>query len=558
MTLERELLRPRTLPVTCLLVLVAGFTATGLGYPFYVTRAVGGIQLLIAASIVGSAFLGYRRPRIAVFAVLLTAPVLPIPLKAWLGYDALLHLYLVYAALAGVTCRERVRLWQFAARLDRTLLSTMLVFASLAVVSGLIAAARYSPTIAHLLQTVSFDGFTRVHSSYAPVMSFVSVCMNLLLGPILFITLAVTRANASDGTNRESRRAPMVGAVTALLIGVAVSLAFAVVQAYAPNYGLPLVNGWPSGLMTDATALGGTLAMLIPLAGAIAVFTTDRLARGVALAVVGLAALMTIPGESRLVQASILLSPFAVGAGWVAGKAIRGETDRDFWVRIGAVATIGGLIAIGVAAWLLPGTELGGYLYLLVADPQVAEILAGGRDELALVALRMGGDYPVAGIGFGSFTWELLHYYELSGTENRWFDLPHNFYLQVFAEMGIVGVTVLLAFGAAIGRMLLRPLRQSLDPVKVGAYLGGGTAALISFFALLWGPFMMFVEYQVVFWVALYLAHWAGIDGTEHPGEASADGGYPEILSTRTVAVWLMLILVSVVAALLSPPIVPG
>ncbi len=382
MNLDHELLRQRNLPLGGILFLALGFTLTGLGYPFYVTRGAGWLQVVTAGAVAASALLGYYRPRIAMLGVLFLAPVLPIPLKTLLGYDAILHLYLIYAALAGLMLRERRRIWQFAAGLDRLLLWAMLVFASLAVVSGLIAGARYSPTIARLLAAGPLAQFTRVHTSYATVMSFVFASMNLLLGPLLFVALAARRVGRSGhgdaDVDSETDRWSIGEAIAALLAGACLSLALALVQTYAPEHGLPLANGWPSGLMTDATVFGGTIALLIPLALAVAVFSRYRLLRAVSIAALVLTALITIPLESRLMQGSMLLSPFMVGAGWVAGRALRGETDRDLWLRFAAVTVIGVVITLGIATWLMPGTELMRYVRALVTVPQMEEILAGG------------------------------------------------------------------------------------------------------------------------------------------------------------------------------------
>jgi O-antigen ligase len=555
MRLDHALLRPRNLPLTGILVLALVFTLTGLAYPFYVTRGIGTMRIVLAVAVVAAGLFGYYRPQLGILGVLFLAPILPIPLKSFLGYDAILHLYLVYGLLLGIVSRQRQQLWRYVATLDRLLLFAMLVFVALAVASGLIAGGRYSPTLAHLLATVSLDGFTRVHTSYATVMSFVFVSMNMLLGPFLFVVLGGQRLSMQGRESETGRRWPVTYAISAVLTGASVSLALAVVQAYAPARGLPLSNGWPSGLMTDSTSMGGTVGILIPLAVAAVVFVRHRVTVALAITMLILTAAVAAPLGSRITQLSILISPFLVGAVWVTGRMRRGDTNRRFWLRVAATGLIGLALTAG-AAWLMQDTELGGYVDALARDPDMGEIFEGGRDALASEAIRMGLDYPIAGIGFGSFTWELLRYYELSEAANPWFDLPHNFYLQVFAEMGIIGAASLLLLIFALGRHLVRPIAEPLTHMRTGVHLGAASATLMSLFALFWGPFFVFVEYQVVFWLALFLLYWAGEEQEHRSDPAPTAAGYAPILSRRASNLWWVIVATFVVASLLSPGVI--
>ena len=555
MSFDHALLRPRNLPLSGILALALLFTLTGLGYPFYVTRGIGTMRVILAGAVVAAGLLGYYRSRLGILSVLFLAPILPIPLKSFLGYDAILHLYLAYAVLLGVVLRERHRLWRYVATMDRLLLHAMLVFVSVTVASGLIAGGRYSPTIARLLATLSLDGFTRVHASYATVMSFVFASMNMLLGPLLFVVLGSQRLGMEGRQADAGRGWPVTDAISAVFAGTSVSLTFALVQAYEPEYGLPLANGWPSGLMTDSTSMGGTVAILIPLAVAAVVFVRHRVTVTLAIAVLVLAAAITAPLGSRIAQLSILISPFLVGVGWAKGRVFRGETDRRFWLGVIAATLIGLALTAG-AGWLMRDTELGSYVYTLATDPRVEEVFEGGRDALAKEAIRMGLDYPIAGIGFGSFTWELLRYYEQSAAANPWFDLPHNFYLQVFAEMGIIGTAALLWLIFALGRHLVRALGLPLNHLRTGVYLGAASATLMSLFALFWGPFFVFVEYQVVFWLALFLLYWAGEEQGHRADPTPIAGEYDPILSRGASALWWVIVATFVVASLLSAGVI--
>ena len=74
-----------------------------------------------------------------------------------------------------------------------------------------------------------------------------------------------------------------------------------------------------------------------------------------------------------------------------------------------------------------------------------------GRSTIWQVGWRMATDNPVRGVGLGSFETSSIHYVLEPGTLERAdqvIDTPkvaHNIYLQVFAELGLVGLTMLLA-----------------------------------------------------------------------------------------------------------------
>ena len=73
-----------------------------------------------------------------------------------------------------------------------------------------------------------------------------------------------------------------------------------------------------------------------------------------------------------------------------------------------------------------------------------------GRSTIWQVGWRMGEDNPIRGVGLGSFETSSIHYVLVPGTLERSdqvIDTPkvaHNIYLQLFAELGVVGLIMLL------------------------------------------------------------------------------------------------------------------
>ena len=53
-------------------------------------------------------------------------------------------------------------------------------------------------------------------------------------------------------------------------------------------------------------------------------------------------------------------------------------------------------------------------------------------------------DYPVTGVGLGSFILQLPNYYEKTNADVRHVDFAGNYYLQVMAELGLPGFLLIL------------------------------------------------------------------------------------------------------------------
>jgi O-antigen ligase len=146
----------------------------------------------------------------------------------------------------------------------------------------------------------------------------------------------------------------------------------------------------------------------------------------------------------------------------------------------------GGLLALGVAliaACLLAGRWRGRALVVaglgisivviyfasfasLDARDRVTTVQGGtGRSDLWKVGWRMVEDKPIHGIGSGNFPISSIHYLVQPGVLERddfIIDTPkvaHNTYLQILAELGIVGISMFLAIIGFSIRCALRAAR---------------------------------------------------------------------------------------------------
>jgi len=101
---------------------------------------------------------------------------------------------------------------------------------------------------------------------------------------------------------------------------------------------------------------------------------------------------------------------------------------------------------------------------------------SGGRLDVARDTLTLVASAPLAGCGFGAFTWAFPTV--SSPAVRAHYTHAHDDLLQLAAEGGIVAVLLLLAIAIPLGRRMGRIVASRADPVAVGAALGLGAMAL--------------------------------------------------------------------------------
>jgi hypothetical protein len=126
--------------------------------------------------------------------------------------------------------------------------------------------------------------------------------------------------------------------------------------------------------------------------------------------------------------------------------------------------------------------------------------------------------YPVGGIGLGAFRYEMDNVARLDGAQWRWLDNANNSYLQMAAELGLIGLAiVLLTLGVIAYKIIgaVRSPRLSGDdrvtrPAVAAAWFG-------FVFLLLTAVWLLFEQIQVMFWVfaAVIIEHGGEIPAGE-------------------------------------------
>ena len=100
-----------------------------------------------------------------------------------------------------------------------------------------------------------------------------------------------------------------------------------------------------------------------------------------------------------------------------------------------------GLVALGFS-WIDPGSSLT-RLETVVRPSLAKEVGFGNRKEVAVDSLRIVRDHPWVGTGLGSFKTVYAEYQ--SFPDDSLWDHAHNDYVEVLAETGLIGGSVIAA-----------------------------------------------------------------------------------------------------------------
>jgi O-Antigen ligase len=277
-----------------------------------------------------------------------------------------------------------------------------------------------------------------------------------------------------EGIWRGSSTLTYPNAAAAVLAPIALVTLARIDRARPSPTAVAAATGLLAGLGATLSRAGavGFVAGLVALACLRGPRTTARSAAGpcagAALALAGLVPSMPAGAPTR---------PALAVAGLVAGLTVAVLVARGSAVRAG------GTLAAGVA-WPLAGVVvvalLGGLALLGGAwAGEALRTVTGTRVSLAspdrtgalLAARQVLADHPVTGAGPGhtQLRWE--------GSDGvpRFFAYAHNEYVQVAAELGLVGLALLAVLLAALARLLLRSRPAGGDD---GSWAGAVAAAV--------------------------------------------------------------------------------
>jgi O-antigen ligase len=422
----------------------AGFAAgLLLGLGVVATYAVGG---LLAVAVVGALAVAavlvllFGTERVLVCAILVN---LPLQIDAYLGYrveDAAL------GALGGV-------------QLSVTTLSLLLLAARGLLVPGAAPWATALRSARAWIPLALLLGLSALSVAWArdPTLAVYGL-LSLLQPFVLFVYLSAALRTAAD-----VRRT-----VDFLLVGLLLETACMVLQFAGVRLpGLLASEVWRS--QAGGAVLSRVSGTLGTPNGAAAYLSV--------LLVIAFAVLMARPGRRRT---------------WLAGAAL-----ASGGVGLALTLSRGGMLGAGagVAVFVLLATRrrllrigpllLAGALAAALAAVFGGELLArssdlggdgNGRVPLMVIAARMILSHPLVGVGANNFVAALPEFTtpEFSLT---WIYVVHNYYLQVAAELGLLGLTLFVAFLASVARCAWTASRGSPGDLTLLAI--GIVAALV-------------------------------------------------------------------------------
>jgi O-antigen ligase len=196
------------------------------------------------------------------------------------------------------------------------------------------------------------------------------------------------------------------------------------------------------------------------------------------------------------------------------------SASRGGLIALGAMLVVGALAAgrwrVAIAILLVALTTVGAFYFTQVAPLPARERLltpngGSGRSDLWKVGLRMVRAHPLGGVGVGNSEHAaanyvirpgIIHYASLIFSSDPF--PVHNTYLQVLAEMGVVGLLLFLAIIVACLGCALRAahLAAEREDVTLEALARGVFLALVG---ALVADFFISVQYDKLLWLLLGL-----------------------------------------------------
>jgi O-antigen ligase/tetratricopeptide (TPR) repeat protein len=314
-----------------------------------------------------------------------------------------------------------------------------------------------------------YDGVWR-SLSLSPVLG-ISSALKLLAGFALFgiVALYPVARDTSDGDEDHLTRLLMgvalISGITVAVIGILQQVTWngKVLWFYVPlDWGAPNPN--PPRMMgpfIDPDHFAAYLAMTVPLfisrawtslAGA------DREGRDGTVSILCSTALVVLAcaillSQSRAIWGAMIVSCaiFAILASRIGIPSVfrtRAHGPRAWVVGFGLAA-----LALAGLAIALVGSAGRGQI-----DTRIGQSVAGGIDFWHRVhiwhdTLRMVRDFPIFGVGFGSWA-EVFPHFQRGPWPAEFLRHAHNDYVELSAELGIAGVAALAMIGWKLGRLI--------------------------------------------------------------------------------------------------------
>lgn len=235
----------------------------------------------------------------------------------------------------------------------------------------------------------------------------------------------------------------------------------------------PGEHGFTAGSYANRNHFANLNAVVLPLALGSALVALNR-AQHKGNGTVLMAAIPLVAAATMLVAVLFSWSKggtLALLASLTAMAAVGGGSRLSTRARIGlSIATAVTLVAF--VFFLTPGGLVQRFAVVTTNDP------TEGRVPVWVDTLRLIAAYPLVGVGLGSYFPAIMPF-QTYGLELAWIN-AHNDYLQVAAELGLLGASIPVCI---IGVALWRALRTAMtQPLPEGQFLGLACAAALAAF----------------------------------------------------------------------------
>jgi len=199
----------------------------------------------------------------------------------------------------------------------------------------------------------------------------------------------------------------------------------------------------------------GYMVMIVPLTVGYALACKDRLVKFLISFVAAVISAAIFLSLSRAGSVSLILSLLAMAFFLKREKIAEGK----HWIIIAIIVLSMGLI-------LIPGVEPIKQRFFVIARGFL------GRLEIAKNSLAIIKDFPVFGVGLGSFG-HIFAYYQRLLSSSAYFVYLHNDHLQLVVEVGLLGSFFYFAFIYKMFASILKKLKQRQDIFAKYITLGG-------------------------------------------------------------------------------------
>lgn len=386
---------------------------------------------------------------------------------------------------------------------QRKIFRPLFLFSILVIVSGIITALRYANFYPFLTDYV-YELITNAFgvTSGGAIMSVIFNSLNYLTGFAFFCLLLSIHHIYAEGF--------MERTVIVLCVSTFLSLSFGLFQRiFDLEFGNNLISinhGLINATFKDALSFGAFLSMVVPLF--LGVFFAGRGAvRVFSLVVVILSLYMLFFAGSKSGFIGVILSLCLFFL--LAIKMTYKRKEKPIFLSLRKIwsspIVISVLILAIILGYIIINKDLSNsktitrlnYLF----EHGVVNLTMKMRGPLWEAALLMMRDYPISGVGIGGYIIELANYSEMHRTAIQAPQSAENYFLQVGAEFGIIGLIVILWLFWEVLRQIKRRY-LNLSPKRVRFILIGAIAGIISFFVnIQFHTYIGSFEINYTFWL---------------------------------------------------------